>query len=764
MKKLFYMCLLFCLTLGGKLYGQQSVWDGVSSDKSWYDESQQNYYLMTAAQLKGLADLTNIDKLTFENKTIYLDCDIDLGGFLWTPIADYVSPNDTPEFKGTFNGQNHSITNIYVSSETNPYNNSIAGVRSYYTVGFFGSTSSAVIKNLIIKGNVVTKENQYCGTIGFLVGSASNTNFELIQSDVNMEIGYNISTDLEIGGVVGRGSGSVFNKIKVTGTINTLKGQGGIASSQIGKCGGVCGSASSVNECEVDMTIHINTQGSGSTQYIGGCCGSATVTDAIFTGILEVHDSWQRNMGVMVGGISARGSLLNTISAPSTFYAESNPNWCADIVAPKTVNSVSNARYLNGITSNSGNNGTSISDDELKSGVSLDGFSSDIWTFTAGGYPRLKAFIKDKYKLTYMVDGEIWETYEYKYGESIRVIVSEPWRDGYTFSGWSEIPVKMPAEDVVVTGGFSANKYKLTYIVDNETYKTYEVEYGSDITAEEAPTKEGYTFSGWSMIPTTMPAHDVTITGTFTEVNISTHDYVDLGLPSGLLWATTNVGASHPEEYGSYFAWGETSPKSKYSWATYKYANGSETTLTKYCNDSSYGNIDNKDVLDEQDDAATINWGEPWRTPTLSETQELINNCTWTQTSKNGVNGYTVTGSNGNFIFLPAGGVMQYNGKYFTERSVVMSANLFTYCTSASVLNCQDGTPNYWYGWDRCWGYPVRPVRDAEANSIHESSISDDSGEIMGIYNIQGHKLEGLINGINIIKYKNGMSKRVFVK
>ena len=119
-------------------------------------------------------------------------------------------------------------------------------------------------------------------------------------------------------------------------------------------------------------------------------------------------------------------------------------------------------------------------------------------------------------KLTYLVDNEEYKTYELIYGE---VITPEPapTKEGYTFSGWSEIPETMPAHDVTVTGTFAINKYKLTYVIDGEEYKSYELEYGATITPEPAPTKEGYTFSGWSEIPETMPAHDVTVTGSFTK-------------------------------------------------------------------------------------------------------------------------------------------------------------------------------------------------------------------------------------------------------
>ena len=120
------------------------------------------------------------------------------------------------------------------------------------------------------------------------------------------------------------------------------------------------------------------------------------------------------------------------------------------------------------------------------------------------------------YKLTYIVDGVEYKSYEIAYGTKITP-EAQPTKEGYTFSGWSNIPTTMPAKDVTVTGTFTVNKYKLTYMVDGAVYKSYDVEYGAKITPEAAPIKEGYTFSGWSNIPTTMPAKDVTVTGSFTK-------------------------------------------------------------------------------------------------------------------------------------------------------------------------------------------------------------------------------------------------------
>ena len=118
------------------------------------------------------------------------------------------------------------------------------------------------------------------------------------------------------------------------------------------------------------------------------------------------------------------------------------------------------------------------------------------------------------YTLTYMVDGIKYVESNVREGEKITPKPA-PAKNGYTFSGWSEIPETMPAHDVTITGSFTVNKYNLIYKVDDADYKTYEVEYGATITPEPAPTKIGYNFSGWREIPATMPDHDVTVSGIF---------------------------------------------------------------------------------------------------------------------------------------------------------------------------------------------------------------------------------------------------------
>lgn len=185
--------------------------------------------------------------------------------------------------------------------------------------------------------------------------------------------------------------------------------------------------------------------------------------------------------------------------------------------------------------------GTSITPEPalVQEGYTFSGWSEIPETMPAHDVTITGSFTINKYILTYKVDGEVYKTYEVNYGTPI---TPEPelTEEGYTFSGWSEIPETMPAHDVTVSGTFTINTYKLIYMVDGEVYKSYDVEYGSAITPELEPTKEGYSFSGWSEIPETMPANDVTVTGSF-AINKYKITYIVDG----------NVVTTQDAEYGS---------------------------------------------------------------------------------------------------------------------------------------------------------------------------------------------------------------------
>jgi hypothetical protein len=194
---------------------------------------------------------------------------------------------------------------------------------------------------------------------------------------------------------------------------------------------------------------------------------------------------------------------------------------------------------------------------------------------------------------------------------------------------------------------------------------------------------------------------------------INGYGYVDLGLPSGIKWAVCNVGAEYPWGYGGYYAWGEIEEKEDYCWETYEWCNGSSSTMTKYCTDSNYGTVDNKTVLDPEDDVAHVKWGGSWRMPTLDELKELKNNCTWQWATQNGVNGYKVTGANGNSIFLPAAGYCYGTDLYgsgsggcYWSSSLDGSGSDYAYSLYFYGGNC-----DWDYGY-RCRGRSVRPVSE----------------------------------------------------
>jgi len=202
-----------------------------------------------------------------------------------------------------------------------------------------------------------------------------------------------------------------------------------------------------------------------------------------------------------------------------------------------------------------------------------------------------------------------------------------------------------------------------------------------------------------------------------TQGTTNGHEWVDLGLPSGTLWATCNVGASSPSEYGNYYAWGETSTKTNYTWNTYRYCMGTDETLTKYCSNSSYGYngyTDGIRELEPSDDAATVNWGNAWQMPSADQIVELYNGSytTTSWTTQGGVYGRKITSkSNGKSIFLPAAGWYYYShievaGSVGFYSSRTRETNLriyYLYFNSSSITLTSF--------CDRSDGLSVRPVR-----------------------------------------------------
>ena len=274
--------------------------------------------------------------------------------------------------------------------------------------------------------------------------------------------------------------------------------------------------------------------------------------------------------------------------------------------------------------------------------------------------------------------------------------------------GHFDLTSAIPAvNSTTISDSYTINLTNVSTTKNNETITIY---------AMAAPAKTGnmtvtvYSTDGWSKYSANVDSKEFVAGGACTitaNLTLADHDYVDLDLPSGNLWATCNVGAEKPEELGYYFAWGETSTKSSYSLSNYKWYNGSDGSFSKY---------GNYDELSLSDDAAYVNWGSNWRMPNYDDLSELITSyyTTTVETTQNGVKGLKITSrSNGNSIFLPAAGYM--NG------STLAGAGTNVYYWSSDsydqgrvcYLRIVDGNATVDY-CSRYMGQSIRPVRNDE--------------------------------------------------
>ena len=246
-------------------------------------------------------------------------------------------------------------------------------------------------------------------------------------------------------------------------------------------------------------------------------------------------------------------------------------------------------------------------------------------------------------------------------------------------------------------------------------------------------TKSSHYFTNWNTkadgtgIPykdgqTLMISKNITLYAQWNVAMENGHEFVDLGL--SVKWATMNIGATKPEEFGDYFAWGEIETKVSetnlsYSWADYKWCGGTATTLTKYNTNSDLGIVDNKTSLDIDDDVASVKWGGTWQIPSIEELKELRDNCTWVWTIQNGVEGFKgKSNKNSNYIFLPATGMYNHGKVYEYERgfywtSSVVSSDYSSSNDNESANALQFRASNTYpviSTIKRYWGLAIRPV------------------------------------------------------
>ncbi|MBO7432272.1 MAG: hypothetical protein J6U13_00820 [Salinivirgaceae bacterium] len=385
--------------------------------------------------------------------------------------------------------------------------------------------------------------------------------------------------------------------------------------------------------------------------------------------------------------------------------------------------------------------------------IPADGYCFSQWSDGQTNNPRTITVFTNDISLTAIfigvsataTEGGTVETQ--KDGQSF-VFTATP-SDGYYFTQWSDgntdnpRTINISASDITLEAQFAQNALITITAGSNGTVGGSDngrYAQGETLTFTAIPAT-GYCFSQWSdgnidnPREITVGKDDISLTAEFVTATIAT---VDLGLPSGNLWATCNVGAANPWNYGDYYAWGETQAKADYSWETYKYCNGAYNSLTKYNYDAKYGTVDNKTTLESSDDVAIAVFGAAYSIPTLADWKELADECYWVWTAdynNRGVNGYVVyrakadadkgakvyegdtpsaSYSNSDaHIFLPAAGY-RYNsglnvagsyGDYWSSSLYELDPYFARYCYFYSDLVSPSN------GLNRCCGFSVRPVR-----------------------------------------------------
>ncbi|MBR1548354.1 MAG: hypothetical protein IJ637_06485 [Prevotella sp.] len=389
------------------------LWDGLSSDKSWYDGSKTELYVYTGAQLKGLADLVNNDSITFEGKTICLMDDIDMGYNEWIPIGNARIWNPRT-FMGTFDGGEHKITRLMVRTrETDNFRN--------LGYGFFGSTKDAEVRNLSIDVDVNLREASPSGyyRVGGLVASGS-CNAKHIFANVNIRIDSNVNAqELECGGVFGDVAGDLEDVLLEGGYMQYS--QSWFSMLYIGSLAKNC---QNIKRCKSSFSINMRDV---SQPQIGGLaywCNS--ISDAIYTGAISTNTYYQ-NGGMLKGiAVMADGVLQNCIFAPSSITL--NGGVYQYPFAIGGGEKVLNCYYLSGYAYMNDGKGIPITLEQLQSGNALSDFNPSVWEFKAGNYPIITT-LKQQFDISVpTANGKI--SFRVKEGDSatIRIQADREWK------------------------------------------------------------------------------------------------------------------------------------------------------------------------------------------------------------------------------------------------------------------------------------------------------------------------------------------------
>ena len=391
MKKILLIILcVFCVSQ----LSYSDNWDGVSSDTSWYNPSENEFHISSASELKGFSDLVNSGEHTFEGATIYLEKDIDLNGKSWIPIG-YGNPNfDNRIFKGIFNGNGFKISNLHIKFSKLPY------MANINTLSLFGN-SKGIIENLRLEGEIYVDGNNSISSMdSYYIGGIVSKGDSMVNCFCDVDIKF-LSTYSYNNGkcIVGIAAGEI-NYAKGVRTSGGIYHEDTYNSFSNIKAGGLSGKSEEISQCYIDGEINIPFyKGMGSSGNIGGISGVSTKMDnSIFVGSLNVSNHNSGNSYSFVGGIcgsSDNAIVSNCIFSPSSF--ECNANMFVGSILPVSSSTmeVNNTYYLENRNGWNEYYGTMISEEDLKSGYPLNGYDKQIWSFENGKYPMINSLIME---------------------------------------------------------------------------------------------------------------------------------------------------------------------------------------------------------------------------------------------------------------------------------------------------------------------------------------------------------------------------------
>ncbi len=441
-------------------YVKADTWDGISSDTSWYNEEQSEFHINSAAQLKGLADLVNNDKISFDASTIYLDSDINLNNFQWVPIGIGKSNWNGAEFSGNFNGNGYAIDGLYIDCSNLP---------NYHmpAVGLFGY-SYGEIRNLEVNGFIIINNEYYFQTMmeccfGGIVGNGNIISD--CKSDLN--VFYNINTQwlTYIGYAAGKAKS--ISRVKTTGTF----------SQEViypGNFGCVVAFCDEVSECESSGVAEIRLTESSNNSFQGGIAGSSSVVNnCIFTGVFRMFADISNYKDGCIGGIVGNCSdVQNVIFAAKDYSNNMNTYNKGIICAPYDIPNVFNAYYLDSYDSGNGY-GIPMSEDLLKSGNIIEGFSPDIWIFKTGHLPSLRS-LRSKHRITFPInDGMVGVEVEENDDITLNIEPNIGWQISYVYVNGEDVTNKLCGSKLILYNVMS--DYDVTIVFKNDDSKVKEL-------------------------------------------------------------------------------------------------------------------------------------------------------------------------------------------------------------------------------------------------------------------------------------------------